>query len=152
KQAELVYGLADEIDFATSLRRGPHRRTHLAAVFARCLSSKDAATICFEDFAPYIPSNGAPIAFMAAPIFEQGTVIGVLIAQLSIEEIDKVVTGDRRWREEVFGTTGEAYLVAPNFLVRSGNRLFYENRDAYFADLKASGAPLEELDAIRRYC
>jgi class 3 adenylate cyclase len=151
KHADLVFGLADEIDFATSLRTGPYRRSHLAAAVAKCLAAKDSTTTCFEDFAPYVPSNGAPIAFMAAPIFEQGMVIGVLIAQLSIEEIDKVVTGDRRWREEGFGNTGEAYLVGPNFKVRSGGRLFYENRDAYFADLKESGHPAEEIDAIRRY-
>ena len=151
KHVDLVYGMANEIDFATSLRTGPYRRSHVAAAVARCLAAKDVSTTCFEDFAPYVPSNGAPIAFMAAPIFEQGNVIGVLIAQLSIEEIDKVVTGDRRWREEGFGATGEAYLVGPNFLVRSGARLFYENRDAYFADLKAAGSPPEEIDAIGRY-
>jgi len=151
KHADLVYGLVDEIDFATSLRTGPYRRSHVATVVARCLGAKDSATTCFEDFAPYVPSNGAPIAFMAAPIIEQGAVIGVLIAQLSIEEIDKVVTGDRRWRDEGFGATGEAYLVGPDFKVRSGGRLFFENRDAYFADLVAAGHPAEEIDAIRRY-
>ena len=151
KHTDVIYGLADEIDFATSLRTGPYRRSHLAAAVAKCLAAKDTTTTCFEDFAPYVPSNGAPIAFMAAPVIEQGVVIGVLIAQLSIEEIDKVVTGDRRWREEGFGATGEAYLVGPNFKVRSGGRLFYENRDAYFADLKEFGHPAEEIDAIRRY-
>jgi len=151
KHLNLIYGMADEIDFGTSLRTGPYRRTNLAAAVSKCLVAKDTTATCFEDFAPYIPSNGAPIAFMAASVFEQGVVIGVLIAQLSIEEIDKVVTGDRRWREEGFGATGEAYLVGPDFLVRSGGRLFYENRDAYYAELKAGGAPPEEIDAIRRY-
>jgi class 3 adenylate cyclase len=151
KHADLVYGMVDEIDLATSLRTGPYRKSHLAAVVSRCLAAKDSSTTCFEDFAPYIPSDGAPIAFMAAPIFDQGQVIGVLIAQLSIEEIDKVVTGDRRWREEGFGTTGEAYLVGPDFKVRSGGRLFHENRDAYFADLKEAGHPAEEIDDVRRY-
>src|SRR5437764_6313095 len=62
-----------------------------------------------------------------------------------------LVTEDRQWRDDGYGLTGEAYLVGPNFLVRSGGRLFYENRDAYYADLKASGSPPEEIDAIRRY-
>ena len=57
---------------------------------------------------------------MAAPVIDQGVVIGVLVAQLSNEEIDNVVTGDRRWRQEGFGATGEAYLVGPDYLVRSG--------------------------------
>ena len=84
-------------------------------------------------------------------MIDQGVVIGVLVAQLSNEEIDNVVTGDRRWRQEGFGTTGEAYLVGPDHLVRSGPRAFYENRDRYFAELKAAGASDEEIAAIRRY-
>ena len=53
---------------------------------------------------------------MAAPVIDQGVVIGVLVAQLSIDEIDAIVTGGRRWRHEGFGATGEAYLVGPDFL------------------------------------
>ena len=86
-----------------------------------------------------MPSDGAPTAFMAAPVIDQGVVIGVLIAQLSIDEIDNVVTGDRRWRQEGFGATGEAYLVGSDYFVRSGPRAFYENRDLYFAELKGGG-------------
>ena len=69
-------------------------------------------------------------------MIEQGAVSGVLIAQLSIEEIDRVVTGDRQWREEGFGDTGEAYIIGPDSLVRSGLRLFFEDRDRYLAELK----------------
>ena len=88
---------------------------------------------------------------MAAPVIDQGVVIGVLIAQLSNEEIDNVVTGGRRWRQEGFGDTGEAYLVGPDYLVRSGPRAFYENREVYFAELKSGGASDEEIAAIQRY-
>src|SRR5260221_3763465 len=88
---------------------------------------------------------------MAAPVIDQGVVIGVLIAQLSHDEIDNVVTSDRRWSQEGLGTTGEAYLVGPDSLVRSGPRAFYENRDNYFAELKAAGTSAEEIAAIQRY-
>ncbi len=76
---------------------------------------------------------------MAAPVIDQGAVIAVLVAQLSIEEIDNVVTGDRRWRQEGFGATGEAYVVGPDRLVRSGPRAFHENPEQYFVDLKHGG-------------
>ena len=112
----------------TSLRTGPYRQSNLAAAVARCGATPDRSAVCLEDFAPYAPSGGAPIAFMAAPVIDQGVVIGVLIAQLSIEEIDNVVTGDRRWRQDGFGATGEAYLVGADHFVRSGPRAFYENR------------------------
>ena len=88
---------------------------------------------------------------MAAPVIDQGAVVGVLVAQLSIAAIDRVVTGGRRWRQEGFGATGEAYLVGPDFLLRSGGRLFHEDRDRYFAELQATGEPAEEIAAIKRY-
>jgi class 3 adenylate cyclase len=151
KSGRLIYAMAKEVDFATSLRIGPYRNSNVATAVAQCAAVPDPSVTCLVDFATYLPSNGQAIAFMAAPVIDQGAVIGVLIAQLSIEEIDRVVTGDRHWREEGFGTTGEAYIVGPSFLVRSGARLFYENRDAYFSEEAAAGAPAQELDAIRRY-
>jgi class 3 adenylate cyclase len=151
RDGHLVYGVLKETDFATSLRNGPYRRSNLAAAVARCLAATAPGTVCFEDFAPYAPSNGAPIAFMASPIFDGGAVAGVLIAQLSIEEIDKAVTSDRQWNREGFGTTGEAYLVGPGGYLRSGLRAFYDHPDKYFSDLAAAGTPAEEIDAIRRY-
>jgi class 3 adenylate cyclase len=151
KSGRLIYGMAKEIDLGASLHTEPFRQTNVAAAVARCAASADPSATCLEDFASYLPSDGQAIAFMGAPVIDKGVVIGVLIAQLSIAEIDRVVTGDRRWRQEGFGATGEAYLVGPNSYVRSGPRLFYENRDAYFAELQASGAPAAEIDAIRRY-
>jgi class 3 adenylate cyclase len=151
RDGRLVYGMLKEIDFATSLRDGPDRQSNVAAAVARCLAATDPSTVCFEDFAPYVPSGGAPIAFMAAPIFDGGTVAGVLIAQLSIEEIDKVVTGNRQWTREGFGNTGEAYIVGPSRYLRSGVRSFYEQPEAYYAELAATRTPPEEIDAIRRY-
>ena len=133
KSGRLIYAMDKEVDFATSLKKGPYRDSNLAAAFGRCAGMPDASLTCLEDFAPYLPSDGQPIAFMATPVIEEGAVSGVLIAQLSIEEIDRVVTGDRQWREQGFGDTGEAYIIGPDSLVRSGLRLFFEDRDRYLA-------------------
>ena len=151
KSGRLIYAMDKEVDFATSLKKGPYRHSNLAAAFGRCAGMPDPSLTCLEDFAPYLPSNGQPIAFMATPVIEQGAVSGVLIAQLSIEEIDRVVTGDRRWREEGFRDTGEAYIIGADSLVRSGLRLFLEDRDRYLAELKEAGVPPEDIDAIRRF-
>ena len=151
KSGRLIYTVQKEVDFTTSLKFGPYRHTNVAAGVASCSETADRGAICLEDFAPYAPSGGAPSAFMAAPIIDNGAVIGVLIAKLSNTEIDDVVTGGRRWRQEGFGSTGEAYLVGPDYLVRSAPREFYEDRQRYFADLKAAGVSEEEIAAIRRY-
>src|SRR5262245_48594178 len=151
KSGRVVYAMDKEVDFATSLKNGPYRHSNLAAVFGHCAGTADRSLTCLEDFATYLPSNGRPVAFMATPVIEAGEVTGVLIAQSSIEEIDRVVTGDRHWREEGFGDTGEAYIIGADSLVRSDLRLFLEDRDRYLAELKEAGVPPEEIDAIRRY-
>ena len=66
KSGSLIYTVAKEVDFATSLRTGPYRATNVAAAVARCGAAPDRSAVCFEDFAPYAPSRGAPTAFMAA--------------------------------------------------------------------------------------
>ncbi|KAF0098970.1 MAG: putative cyclase (adenylyl-or guanylyl-)(adenylate-or guanylate-) [Rhodospirillaceae bacterium] len=151
RTGRLIYTVDKDADFATSLRAGPYRQSRLAAAAARCATAPDPSATCLEDFSPYLPSDGVPEAFMAAPIIDQGVVTGVLVAELSVDEIDAIVTGGRRWRAEGFGATGEAYLVGPDFLVRSSGRNFFENPAAYYADLKAGGASDEDVAAIKRY-
>jgi class 3 adenylate cyclase len=151
RSGRLIYTVDKDVDFATSFHTGPYRRSNAAVAAARCATAAERSTTCLEDFALYAPAGDEPTAFMAAPVIDQGVVIGVLMAQLSDNEIDDVVTGGRRWRHEGFGATGQAYLVGSDYLVRSGPRAFYENRDRYLAELKAVGTPPAELDAIRRF-
>jgi class 3 adenylate cyclase len=151
RTSRIIYTVEKEPEFGTSLRAGPYRRSNLAAAAARCGQAPDPSVACLEDFADYLPANGAPQAFMAAPVIDQGIVIGVLVAQLSIDEIDNIVTGGRRWRHEGFGATGEAYLVGSDFLIRSSPRMFFENRELYFEELKGGQTPEDEIEDIRRY-
>jgi class 3 adenylate cyclase len=147
----LIYSVDKEVDFATSFRRGPYRRTNVATAVARCISLADPSVVCVEDFASYPPSGGAATAFMAAPIVERGSVTGVLVAQLSNAAIDNIVTGDRRWRQSGLGETGEAYIVGPDFRVRSVPRNFYQDRSRYFDELRDVATPTAEIAAIERY-
>jgi class 3 adenylate cyclase len=151
RTGRILYTVDKDADFGTSLQAGPYRRSNLAAAAARCAAAPDQSTTCLEDFADYLPSGGSPEAFMAAPIVAQGTVIGVLVARLSIDAIDDIVTGGRRWRHEGFGATGEAYLVGPDLLARSSPRSFFENKEAHLAEIKTAGATAEDVEDIRRY-
>jgi class 3 adenylate cyclase len=151
RTGRIIYSVEKEAEFGTSLRAGPYRSSNLAAAAARCGQAPDTSATCLEDFADYMPANGAPQAFMAAPVIDHGVVLGVLVAQLSIDEIDNIVTGGRRWRHEGFGDTGEAYLVGPDFLARSSPRTFFENREVYFAELKGGQTPEKDIEAIRRF-
>jgi HAMP domain-containing protein len=151
RSGRVIYTVEKEPELGTSLRAGPYRRSNLAAAAARCAQAPDPSATCLEDFADFLPADGAPEAFMAAPVIDQGVVIGVLVAQLSIDELDNIVTGGRRWQHEGFGLTGEAYLVGADFLIRSSPRLYFENRDRYFEELKGGQTSDKDIDDTRRY-
>ena len=151
KTGRVVYTVDKATDFGTSLHSGPYVGSNLAAAVARCSQSVRAVTTCLQDFADYLPTGGSPEAFMAAPIMDGGTLVGVLVARLSIDDLDGIITGGRRWRQEGFGASGEAYLVGPDLTVRSGPRTFYEDKDLYIAEARAGGTPENDIQDIQRY-
>ena len=107
----VVYSVAKEPDFATSLLRGPYRNTGLARAFTSCRSAVETDVTCLTDFEPYEPSLGAPAAFLASPVMDAGTQVGVLAFQLSIRELDRVASGNKAWGKDGLGRSGDTGIV-----------------------------------------
>jgi methyl-accepting chemotaxis protein len=113
----VVYTAAKESDFGTNLLNGPLADSNLAAVFR---ATRDGAPdqIHMSDFAPYAPSSGAVSGFVAVPVpGKDGTPIGVYAAQVSTEDLNRIVTGDTRT-----GDTFQSYLVGADGLARTPSR------------------------------
>jgi len=74
----------------------------------------------FVDFEPFGPSSGAPAGFIATPVFDAGSSarLGVLVYQLPADEINAIMTDGAG-----LGESGEAFLLGPDFLMRSNSRL-----------------------------
>ncbi|MGR3296089.1 MAG: methyl-accepting chemotaxis protein, partial [Candidatus Bathyanammoxibius sp.] len=100
--------------------------------------------VALSDTKPYAPSAGAPAQFVAAPIKENGRVIGVVALQISIEGITAIMS-----ERSGMGETGEAYLVGPDLLMRSDSYLDAENHTvvASFADPVKGRADTEAIRA-----
>ena len=86
KSGRLTYTVEKEVDFTTSLRAGPYRRSNVAAAVARFRRRRRQIGRLPRGFRPLCALRRRPFAFMAAPIIDQGIVIGVLIAQLSTRD------------------------------------------------------------------
>ena len=114
KEGVVVHSQVKEEDFATNLVNGPYRDAGLAKAVRKAFKGR----VVFEDFAPYPPSGNIPCAFVAAPIVDQGKKVGVVAFQISMQSIQSIM--DER---NGLGKTGEAYLVGPDFLMRSNSFL-----------------------------
>jgi len=117
---QIVYSVFKEDDFGTSLTTGPYANTNLAEVFKRTRISEDRDFVTLQDFAFYAPSNNAAAGFIASPIFAEQQLRGVLVFQLSTQQIDEIMQ-----ERSGMGETGETILISSDdFLLRSDSRFF----------------------------
>jgi methyl-accepting chemotaxis protein len=147
--SRIVYSVMKEADLGVSLDEAPYRDTNLARAYrqARDLTGSDEAVLV--DYAPYIASYYAPAAFAASPIRRAGATVGVLAIQVSIIEVNRVMSGDARWREEGLGATGHSYLVGGDFRLRSDLRRESEDADIVSERLRGAGIAEDVLESAR---
>jgi len=108
----VVYSVKKECDFGANVMRPPYRELPIGRCFA---GARD--DWAFADFDYYQPSD-APGSFLGAPIpDEQGAFAGCLVAQLPLEDINRVMSA-----RTGIGRTGEQYLV------RRDGRMVTESR------------------------
>ncbi len=112
EEGDIFYTVAQEADFGTELSK---EKTGLASVWKKCLSEGKPT---LSDMEAYAPSNGAPAMFVACPVYESGTAIGVVALQISNEAINNIMM-----ERTGMGKTGECYLVGSDLKMRSSSYL-----------------------------
>jgi class 3 adenylate cyclase len=144
----VIYTVYKGTDFGSDLQEGPLALSGIARAFEAAVRS--GGTV-LEDYSPYAPSYFAPAAFIATPIMDQGRMAAVLVAEVSKDDIDDVMTAGHRWEETGLGKTGEVFLAGGDRTMRSGSRFRFENPEAYFAALTETGVSSAEIDRIKRF-
>ncbi|MCS7017791.1 MAG: SpoIIE family protein phosphatase [Cytophagales bacterium] len=139
----IVYTVAKETDFATSLLGEIHATSNLGKLFRRVRHTglKNQVLLC--DYELYLPSYLAPAAFLAAPIFDGERKIGTLAFQVAIDRIDEVMTGNKAWIEEGLGESGETYIVGSDYRMRTNSRFIIEAPEEYLQ--KMSSYPIDSF-------
>lgn len=112
----IVYSVFKEVDFATSLKKGPYSDTNFALAFKQALTLQ-AGEYAIVDFASYRPSYDGAASFIASPIYDQGVLEGVLVFQMPVGRIDAIMQ-----ERSGLGESGETYLVGSDKLMRSQSR------------------------------
>ncbi len=144
----IVYSVFKEVDFGTSLSRGPYRDSNLASAYRAALGAGVNEFTRLEDFQPYDPSYGAQASFISSPIMDGGDVAGVLVFQLPIDRINDVMTSGRDWRSMGLGETGETYLVGSDERLRTESRFLVEAQQEYLEAIRGAGVPEATLHSI----
>lgn len=145
----IIYSVSKETDFATNLRLGSYARSGLATAFKEA-QKQNSGYVAITDFDFYSASYGYPAAFAATPIYQGVELIGVLAVQISVDELNAVMTSNRQWQQEGLGNTGETFLVGSDFLLRSDSRRLIEAPEEYLEILRKQQVDPANLERIER--
>lgn len=147
----IVYTNRKETDFATNLVDDPYSQTNLSHLVDRVIDEPEHGKVSTIDFRDYAAAYDAPVAFFATPVFEKNKFIGVLAAMISSKKINTIMSGNKGWVDDGLGNTGEVYLVASDYLMRSDSRFLTESKEKYLEDLASSGAPEDIVTLIQKH-
>ncbi|AQT82817.1 hypothetical protein B1R94_14040 [Mycolicibacterium litorale] len=137
----VVYTAYKGVDLGANITTGPYSTTALAGAYREALQATSVDQTFISDFERYVPSYGKPTQWVLSPIGRDGVIAGVLALQLSLDEINDVMTGHGRWVEDGLGQSGETYLAGPDKLMRSVSRELLTDPKHYAEEVIADGTP-----------
>ncbi len=112
EHGHVLYSCTRGKELGTNLNQGPYQDTNLAKLWKKVVTTRKAAVV---DFEPYAPLNNSPAAFSGYPIVNQHEkVVGVIAFQLSVKMLNNIMN-----QREGMGKTEMTYLVGPDKLMRS---------------------------------
>jgi len=133
-QGRVVYSVLKGVDFGTRLNEGAWSQTGLAQAYQKGLQQTQTAYL--TDFAPYPPSYNAQAMFISMPIYQEGALLGVLVAQLAIDTIDNIMTNNHEWSQSGNGKTGQSLLIGSDHRLRSDSRFRFQDEKSYLQMLQ----------------
>jgi methyl-accepting chemotaxis protein len=139
----VIYTAFKELDFTTSLVDGPSAKTGLGDVYRKAKAAAKADTVAMSDYAPYFLSYNDEASFMAVPLMEDGKIIGVLAAQMPLDQVGSLMTAARKWKEQGLGDSGETYLVGADLLMRTDSRFLLEDKAGFLKELAGKATPVQ---------
>jgi methyl-accepting chemotaxis protein len=134
----IVYTYFKELDFGTSLDNGPYAKTALGQAFAASRKATSPDKVWLSDFEKYLPSYNDQAGFMSVPVYDGANQIAVLVIQVPIDQINKVMTFDKKWANVGLGKTGQSFLIGKDQTSRSISRDAVENLADYVARTKSA--------------
>ena len=109
----ILYSVNKSIDLGLKLTSPLIQNTGIYQAYQRSKDLQAGQTV-LVDYATYSPAGAAPVATVSVPVVFEGKTLGLLMVQLSNQELNQIMT-DRLG----MGMTGETFLVGADGLIRS---------------------------------
>jgi len=140
-EGDVLYSTRKTDVFGTNLASGPYKHSNLGMLY-RDLKNAKPGEVRIADTALF---NETVAMFMGAPVYQEDILMGILILQLPLQEINAIML-----EREGMGETGETYLVGPDRRMRSDAFLDPEGRSiqaSFSGDIAGHGV---DTEAVKR--
>lgn len=138
-EGDVIFSAYKGIDLGTNLNTGPYRDTAFAETYREVIATNSVDAVGITDFERWIPSRNIPSMWAVSPVGNDSGITGAIAFQISLDAINAVMTGNKGWKEQGLGDTGEVYLVGRDDLMRSISRELVENPDEYVERVVRNG-------------
>lgn len=145
----IVYTSRKETDFATNIYDGPYRASRLGEVVDRVKDDPSQGAVYMSDYEFYLPSNNRPAIFIASGIYENDRLEGIVAIQLTIDDIDKIMTSGGQWKSVGLKNTGETYIVGADYKMRNNSRFAAEDFDNYLVQIRQENVSEKTINQIK---
>ncbi len=142
----IVYSVNKGIDLGTSLEVGPHSGGVLAAAVADVAADPQPGQVVIGDLGLSTTAGGQPIGVVASPVFDGDRFVGVVAGSYDGAILTDIMTDDADFSD--LGATGQSYLAAADATMRSDDRLFLEDPDAW-EDAASAFLTSEQVGSIQ---
>lgn len=144
KTGHIIFTNDKNSEIGANVLEEPFKNTSIRKAFDEVRKYKEPKTF-IVDFEAYPPTNNEQTAFIACPMIKDSVNVGLLVAEIGIEELDQILTFDRDWDNQNMGETGEVYLVGSDMYMRSQSRFLLEDRKSLIKML-ALNSEISETD------
>lgn len=151
KTGDIIYGVRKEPDFATNIYEGPYRGSLLGNVVDKVKADPSQGAVYMSDVEFYVPSKNLPAFFVASGVYEDDDLKGILAIQLTLNDIDNIMTSNRQWSEVGLKESGETYIVGDDYYMRNVSRFVVEDFDTYLEQLRSQNVPERTIQQLTEY-
>jgi len=141
---QIVYTVNKRADLGASTDVGPISGTIVSSLVERVKDDPDGG-VQAADFRRYDPALLTPVAGVAAPVLDDGTLVGALIFLFDSTELTRILTNDADFENGQFPEGGDIYLLGTDSTTRSEPRGYLES-PTEFLDAAAAKGQLNDAD------
>ena len=150
KSRTIVYAVRKHADFQITLDSPALEGTNLKETAERALQGETNLV----DFQRFAPAFNDPVGYISVPIrangAQGGEIVGCLIGQFKIAELDRILSGDGGWEAQGLGKSGEAYIIGRrDKKMRTDARRLTDDKTALVKDLREKGISAEDLSFVK---